>query len=178
MLQKSSMFKTEEIFFIEPSKKHYVADISRTTKIAHTSIKKNIQKLQKENLIKEIKEIRGSRTFPHFLANINNKFIEQKMIYNISSLLKSNLITFLEEKLMPKSIVIFGSYRRGEDREGSDIDIFVETKNEQIDLKKFEKRLKRKIQLHFKENFNDYSKELKNNIINGVVLFGFLEGFK
>ncbi len=178
MLQKSSMFKTKEIFFVEPSRKHYLTSISRNTKIAHTSIKKNIQTLQKEGFIKEIKEIRGTRTFPHFLANTNRSFIEQKMIYNISTLLETNLITFLEEKLMPKAIVLFGSYRRGEDREDSDIDLFIESKNEQIDLKKFEKKLKRNIQLHFKETFTSYPKELKNNIINGIVLFGFLEGFR
>ena len=42
----------------------------------------------------------------------------------------------------------------------------------------FEKKLGRKIELHFNDTFNSYSKELKNNIINGMVLGGFLEGYK
>ena len=33
-------------------------------------------------------------------------------------------------------------------------------------------------ELHFNDNFNSYSKELKNNIINGIVISGFLEGYK
>ena len=79
---------------------------------------------------------------------------------------------------MPKCIVLFGSFQKGEDIEQSDIDLFIESPKLKIDLKKFEKKMKRKIELHFKENFSKYPKELKNNIINGTVLFGFLEGFK
>ena len=100
------------------------------------------------------------------------------MIYNLSSLLESGLIKFIEEKFMPKSIILFGSYRRGEDIENSDIDIFVECKEKKLNLDKFERKLNRNIQLHFKENFNLYPKELKNNIMNGIVVGGFLEGYK
>ena len=45
-------------------------------------------------------------------------------------------------------------------------------------IKNYEKLIGRKIQLHFKEDFNKYAKELKNNIINGIVLVGYLEVFK
>ena len=45
-------------------------------------------------------------------------------------------------------------------------------------LKNFEKKLKKRIQIHFKENFSSYPKELKNNIINGIIIYGFLEAFK
>ena len=62
--------------------------------------------------------------------------------------------------------------------EGSDIDLFVECRKEEINLKRFEKKLGRKIELHFNENFLSYPKELKNNIINGMVLSGFLEGYR
>ena len=80
--------------------------------------------------------------------------------------------------MAPKSIVLFGSYQRGEDIENSDIDLFIESKKEKLDINIFEKKLKRKIELHFKEDFTSYPKELKNNIINGIVLSGFLEGYK
>ena len=96
----------------------------------------------------------------------------------MSILSESGLIEYLEEKLFPKVIVLFGSYRKGEDMIDSDIDLFVECKKEELNLSLFEKKLKRKIQLHFKEDFNSFPKELKNNIINGIVLYGFLEGCK
>ena len=179
MLQKSSMLRTAEIFFVNSTKKNYLMNISRNIGLAHTSVKKNLAELTKLGLIIEFIEKKGRRKFPLYKANIDNSlFKEYKMIYNLSSLLESGLIKFIEEKLMPKSIVIFGSYQRGEDTEESDIDLFVEGKEESLELHIFEKKLKRKIQLHFKEQFASYPKELKNNLINGIVLSGFLEGYK
>tara|TARA_Y100000310_G_C20296923_1_gene629867 strand:- start:200 stop:667 length:468 start_codon:yes stop_codon:yes gene_type:complete len=154
-------------------------DISRNTKLAHTSTKKNLKELIKLELITKSIEKKGKRKFPIYKANIDNKlFKEYKMTYNLSTLLESDIISFIEKKLLPKSIVIFGSYQKGEDTEDSDIDIFIECDKEELILDKFEKKLNRKIQLHFKDNFTSYPKELKNNIINGFVVNGFLEGYK
>ena len=179
MLQKSSMEKTIEIFFKNPGKSHYLMDISRNIGLAHTSVKKNLEKLVKMGLIIKEVEKKGSRKFPHFIANTENKlFKEQKALCNISAILESRTIEYIEEKLMPKTIVLFGSYQRGEDTEESDIDLFIECGKEDIDLSSFEKKIGRKIQLHFNDNFSSYPKELKNNIINGIVLYGFLEGYK
>ena len=150
MLQKSSIYQTLEVFFIYPTKNHYLMDIARHIELAHTSVKKNLNELIKIGLIKEFIEKKGIRKFPIYTSDINNKlFKKYKLIYNFSSILESNLINFIEDKLMPKSIVLFGSYQHGEDIEGSDIDIFVECKKEELDLKIFEKKLNRKIELHF-----------------------------
>ena len=179
MLQKSSIYQTLKVFFISPTKKKYLADISRTIELAHTSVKKNLDKLIKLGLIIESIEKKGKRKFPLYQANKDNDlFKEYKMIYNLSSLFESGVIDFIEKSFMPKSIVLFGSYQKGEDIEESDIDIFVECAEEKISLGKFEKRLDRKIHLHFKKNFAAYPKELKNNISNGIVVRGFLEGYK
>ena len=179
MLQKSSMNRTAEVFFVNPTKKHYLMDISRNIELAHTSVKKNLDKLLKSGLIIESIEKKGGRKFPLYRANLDNKsFKKCKIVYNISAILESKLIEFIDEKLMPRSIVLFGSYQRGEDTEESDIDLFVECKKEELDVSSFEKKLGRKIELHFNDTFNSYPKELKNNIINGTVLSGFLEGYK
>lgn len=179
MLQKSSMVRTAEIFFVNPTKEKYLMEISRDAELAHTSVKKNLDELIKLGLIIESAEKKGGRKFPIYKANLNNRlFKKYKMIYNLFSLLESGVIEFIEEKLMPKSIILFGSYQRGEDTENSDIDIFVECREDKLNVDKFEKKLNRNIQLHFKENFNLYSKELKNNVINGIVISGFLEGYK
>lgn len=179
MLQKSSILKTAEPFFLNPTKGHYLMDISRNIGLAHTSVKKNLEKLMKFGLIVEIVEKKGGRKFPIYKADINSKiFRKYKNIYNLSSILESGIADYIEEKLMPKSIVLFGSYARGEDNENSDIDLFVECKKEELSLEKFERKLGRKIELHFNEKFTSYPKELKNNIINGMVLSGFLEGYK
>ena len=96
-------------------------------------------------------------------------------MFNLLELQNSNLVSYLQDSLMPKCIVLFGSYQRGEDVEYSDIDLFIESTEEKVDLSKFAKMLNRNIQIHFKDNFKKYPTELKNNIINGVVLEGYLE---
>jgi predicted nucleotidyltransferase len=179
MLQKSNTLRILEPFFQEPTKRQYLLEISRKIKLAHTSVKKNLIQLVKEGLITEIIEKKGKRKFPIYLANINNPgFREKKKQYNLQKITESGLIEHIEEKLTPKSIVLFGSYQRGEDSEDSDIDLFIECKEEKIDLELYEKKLKRKIQLHFNEKFISYPAELKNNIINGTILKGFLEAYK
>ena len=179
MLQKSNTLQVLKPFFIEPNKEHYLIDISRNIRLAHTSVKTNLIKLVKEGLIQEKILKKGRRRFPVYNAITNNKeFKRQKILNNIKSLYDSGFVDFLEDKLAPRAIVLFGSYRRGEDTEDSDIDIFIEGIEEEINLTVLEKEFKRKIQLHFKKDFTEYSKELKNNIINGIVLQGFLEGYK
>jgi predicted nucleotidyltransferase len=179
MLQKSSILRTAEPFFIKPMEEYSLVDISRDVKLAHTSVKKNLNDLVKLKLINETIKKKGSRKFPVFKANVENEiFKTYKKIYNITSLFESGIIKTIDEKLAPKAIVLFGSYLDGEDTETSDIDIFVECKKENIRLEKFERILKRKIELHFNDDFLSYPKELKNNIINGMVLSGFLEVYK
>lgn len=179
MLQECSIFKVLNVFWDEPTKPHYLIEISKKSKLAHTSVKNYILTLRKLDIIKENIEKKGKRKYPIYLANLENEIYKfYKKITNLDKINNSGLIYYLKDNLMPKNIVLFGSYSKGEDIESSDIDIFVECKKEEIDLSKFEKQINRKIQLHFKENFNDYPKELKNNIINGIVLSGYLEAFK
>ena len=179
MLQKSNTWKLLEIFFNEPTKQHYLIDISRRIKLAHTSVKNLLDEWVKDGLILRSVEKKGRRNFPLYKANTSEKrFRKNKRIFNIYSLLESGLIEYLEEKLSPKSAIVFGSYEHGDDNEQSDIDIYLECKKEDIKTEKFEKKLRRKIQLHFNEKFLTYPVELRNNIINGFVLSGFLEGYK
>jgi predicted nucleotidyltransferase len=179
MIQKSSIWKTLSVFFAEPTSSQYLKDISREIKIAHTSVKNNLLALLKEGLIEESVEKRGKRKFPMYRAKRDSvAFTRYKRAYNLLAVLESGLAEHIESALSPRCIVLFGSYQRGEDTEGSDIDLFVECKTGQVGLQKFEKILKRKIELHFNESFTAYPKELKNNIINGSVLSGFLEGYK
>jgi len=172
------MWKTAEYFFANPTKTSYLMDISRVIGLAHTSVKKNLDELVKLGLITESIDKKGGRKFPIYKANRDNKnYKKNKTLFNLSSILQSGLIEFLEDKLTPKCIVIFGSYQNGEDIESSDIDLFVECPEEELDLSKFNKRLGRNIELHFNKDFNSYPNELKNNIINGITLSGFLEGY-
>ena len=70
--------------------------------------------------------------------------------------------------------MVFGSYSKGEDISKSDIDVAVVTKKgAKLDLKDFEKYLRRKISI-YEIQINDSSKEFLNNLANGTVVYGFL----
>ena len=177
MLQNNTTL-VASIFFIEPTKSHYLKKISRDINLAHTSVKKHLQFLEEKKIILKSIEQKGLRLFPLYKANLEGEnYKNQKSLYNLSLLKSSKLINFIDDKLSPKSITLFGSFLRGEDTEDSDIDLFIESNSININLKKFEKQFKRKIQLHFENSFLKLPIELKNNIINGIVLRGYLKGY-
>jgi len=179
MLQKGSIIKIFEIFADEPTREHYLIEISKKSKLAHTSTKKLLNELLKESLIIERIDKKGKRKYPMYSANLNNLFFKRyKFILNVQEIYDSGIVDYLRDKFAPNCIMLFGSFSRGEDIENSDIDIFINSKKGDASLEKFEKKLNRKIQLHFNENFSNYSNELKNNILNGIRLYGYLEAFK
>ena len=94
------------------------------------------------------------------------------------SILTSGLVEFIREKIDYEVLVLFGSYVRGEDNENSDIDLLVISKRKKkLDLSKFSRLLKKPITPHILD-LTTAKKEFKNNIINGVVLDGYLRLFK
>ena len=71
--------------------------------------------------------------------------------------------------------MLYGAYARGEDREDSDVDIYVDSRVEkEIDLKTFEKELGRKIHLVVRD-IKKIPNEFKKNLLNGVILYGVIE---
>ncbi len=164
MLQKCSVWKVASIFFIEPTKTHFLKEISKKINLAHTSVKKHILTLIDSGLIEP-----SFSVFKGYKAKRENPdFIFYKKINNLIMLKNSGLIEELKEHY-PKSIILFGSYDKGEDIESSDIDIFINSKKFPIKLEKYEKYLSRKIHLIFAE---EAAKNIKENIKQGQILFG------
>lgn len=103
----------------------------------------------------------------------NQKAIDLKRCENLRQIYLSNIVDYLEEKLAGSTIILFGSYAKGEDTITSDIDISViGRKTKALNLNIFEKVLQRVINIHFYDSFKDIDKNLKNNILNGIVLVG------
>ena len=169
---KNSIWKVFEIFVDEPIKIHYIKEISRKINLAHTSVIKHLEKLKKENLI--IKQ-KGERFFGFKANRDNENFLFYKKISNITKIKESGLLDLLTNSIYPQTIILYGSYLRGEDIEKSDIDFFIvsETKK-RLDIEKFEKILNRKIHLIIEKDLKNIPKELKLEIINGLVLYGYL----
>lgn len=174
MLQNYSRYKLLQVFFDYPKKDFQIRELSRKIRLAQISIINHLKHLVKENLV--IKE--NKLIYPSYKANTNNELFKLLKKQNLILRLKeSGLIEFLEEQLRPNCIVLFGSASRGEDSEDSDTDIFLQSKEVNLDLNKFEKSLNRKINLLFEPSLKKLSEELLNNIINGEILYGYLKVF-
>ncbi len=161
-----------ELFFEESSRNFQIREIARITKIAHTSVKNYLEELRKKDLIKKVK----TNIYNSYVANQENRLFKiYKQQYLILKFYSSELIDYLEDNLHPKCIVLFGSVRKGEYTKTSDIDLYVQASEKPLNLVKFEKILKHKINLFFEEDINELSNELFNNIVNGMVLSGYLK---
>jgi predicted nucleotidyltransferase/DNA-binding transcriptional ArsR family regulator len=175
MIQKNNKYIILEEFFDYPRKDFQVREISRKTRIAQPSVTNHLKTLLNEKLI--LKEKKG--IYPAFRANRENEsFKTYKKTNMILRIHQSGLADYIYDNCLPNTIILFGSAALGEDTEESDIDLFVQSPEKKLNLDKYEKMLKRKISLFFEEKFTKLNNELKNNIINGISINGFVEVFK
>lgn len=160
------------IFFEEPSKEFNVREVARILKISPATASKELKELAKKNYLKERKE----RIFILYKANLeSDDYRDLKLYYNIRKLRESGLIDALNRFYLKPTIVLFGSAIHGLDTETSDFDLLIisEKTKEFPDIKKFEKKINRKLQLLVVKNVKELKNEhLINNVLNGIVMQG------
>ncbi len=172
MIRKSIKDKVKEYFFINPSARLRVRHIEKTVKIPLPSAIKYSDELEKEGILKS-SIVSGVKLYT--ADRSSEAFLLEKKLFNIKGLYTSGLVKHLIEEHQNPTVVVFGSYAKGEDIETSDIDLYIES-TKKINLDKFESILKRKIQVFAYKNIKSIeNKQLSNSIINGIVLNGFLE---
>jgi len=172
MLKKYNRYILLKIFLDNPTESFRLRELSRLSKISPLSVMNYLKEFEKEGLIQRSQK----RDIPFYTAvRDNEKFILYKKISIIYELNESGLVDFLWEKLSPDAIILYGSYAKGESIEVSDIDIFVVCKEKKIELEEFEKKLSKKIHLMFEADVKKIPKELRNNLINGIVLKGYFK---
>ncbi len=178
LITQSSRQRVLEVLFNYPEKEFSLSDLAKVAGIA----KPNIGSILKELEDIEFITITKLSKIWRIKANQENwNFMKSKIIYNLNFIYQSGLVEFLNDYYKnPKAIILFGSFRRGEDLSTSDIDIAVGVDEKDYrtevlrELSEFEKIIKRKIQIHlFNREYTDI--HVFNNIANGVVLMGFLE---
>lgn len=174
MIQKCSIWRVFAVFAERPQKSFHVRELSKQISLSPTSVNIHLKKLEKAMLI--VRETEG--LYDSYKADFNNEsFRFYKRIHNVVRLRESGLIEELENKLFPTAIVLFGSYMKGEDIETSDIDLFLLAEEKNISLEKYERALGRRIQIFFSADIKKLPRELKNNILNGIVIYGYLKVF-
>ncbi|MBI2667022.1 nucleotidyltransferase domain-containing protein [Candidatus Woesearchaeota archaeon] len=179
MLLKDNRSRILRIFFDDPLPAgigFQLREISRKVQVAPPSVKKYLKELEMEGLIfKKKHRIQG---YPVYYANRDNDIFKfTKKIDLLARIKASGLLDHLWDQCLPEVIILFGSASRGEDLKESDIDIFIQSSEVKLHLEKYEKDLQRKINVFFSKEFYQLSKELKNNLLNGVILKGYLKVF-
>ena len=145
-------------------------DIAKYLNVSPTAVGNSMKKLYDEEII----NIEKLKNINLISINRENKKVKQlKKVTNLKFIYVSGLLDFLEESLAGSSIILFGSYARGEDIYSSDIDIAViGRKKKDMKIKEFEKILNKNITLNFYDSWKEINKHLKNNILNGILLSG------
>lgn len=151
-----------ELIFNYPNKSYTVREIARKAKVPSSSVQRYLERLRKQRLItKDNQAIMA--TYPKF----------RKSFFLIDKMFNVGLIDYVVNEMNPSIIIIFGSVRKGEYDYESDIDIFVESLiKKKVDLSKFERRLKRKVQIFVESDINKLQPNLFNNVVNGIKLYG------
>ncbi|MEW6721930.1 MAG: nucleotidyltransferase domain-containing protein [Candidatus Micrarchaeota archaeon] len=166
-------------FFKYPTTEFTLSEVASFTGLSKSTVSRIISNLNEAGFVTIVDLGVVYRLIANSQSAIYNK---EKAANNLSIIIRSNITEFLVERFKnPKCIVLFGSYRRGEDSKDSDIDIAVELSDdietEQFAFEEFkdmEAELGRRfVILAFnRKNIDD---NLFINLANGVVLYGLLE---
>jgi predicted nucleotidyltransferase len=168
-------------FFSYPKTEISLNELSSKLQISKTSAKKAINELIADGFLFNNPYGKSWR----IMCNSHHDFnYSRKIAYNLDGIyqlfeqgLKDRIHQIVRN---PKCVVLFGSYRKGDDDENSDIDIAMEVLGEDnlkiIPLGKVDAGFRHDVQV----NLHVFSRKkidinLFSNIANGFVLEGFLE---
>jgi predicted nucleotidyltransferase len=166
-------------FFSYPEKEFALGEIAEQLSISKATASILVSKLAKEGFLK--KEVIGKVW--RISCNQQHRYnYTKKIAYTLLHIHSSEIIDKIKKEIASsRAIILFGSYRKGDDNENSDIDIAIEILgNEDLKvrnigtIKKFGYRTNVTVNIHvFSRNRIDLN--FFSNIANGIVLDGFLE---
>lgn len=166
-------------FFAYPEVKTTLSELAKELGISKKTANKVVASLKQDGFL-YVEQI-GKAWRIH--CNINHHYNQTiKIGYNMSLIYNSGIISEIYKLIgNPKSIILFGSYRKGDDQGSSDLDIAVEiVGNSELEVRNIGNiaqiglRKNVPVNLHiFTRNKIDLN--LFANIANGIVLDGFLE---
>lgn len=156
--------KILEYYYEYPLMRFTVRELAKKSRLPVTTVQRYLTEMKKAKILSKNGKL---------LESLSQKF--RKSFFMLDKVVDSGLIEFLELELNSSVIIVFGSIRKGEYDKNSDMDIFVESSSKKdIDLLKFERKIGHKIQLFIESDVNELPSNLKNNVLNGVKLSGYL----
>ena len=175
---RESIFKVAKLIFDFPNKVFHIRMLEKDTGFSTTAVIDSVNKLKEFGII----QVAETPLTTNIKANLESEAYRfYKLIFNIYRLKRHGFVNNLVDSFNnPETIVLFGSFAKGEDIEESDIDILVISFNEPNEhLKKavsiFEKEMNRRINIHILNSLEKSSNEFKNAVANGIVLHGYLK---
>lgn len=163
------------VLFIKTGTSLNQRQIAMRLNVTQPAIMKALPFLEKLNFIKISKD-KETKRWSIALNMDNQRIMQLKRVDNLKQVYEFGLADFLEKEFAGATIILFGSYSRGDDTINSDIDIaVVGRKEKKTDLSKFEKSFERKININYYESFAKIHKNLKENLANGILLTGGFE---
>jgi len=157
------IFNELKPFFEDCYRDISVRQYASMTDISPPTASKTLKELEKENLL--ISENKG--IYIYFRANREN-FVFKQLIRIYWYQLLSHLTEEIYELIAYKRIILFGSLTKAENTLKSDLDLYLESESREINTLNIEKKLKRKVQLHFINSMKN--ENLKKNIEQGVII--------
>jgi len=163
------------LLFVKAGKDLNQRQIANYLEVSPPAVTKSLSKLEKMELIK-IQQDKETKRWSIELNRSSHQVLHLKRADNLKLIYESGLSDSLEREFAGASIILFGSYSRGDDIINSDIDIaIIGRKDKLIDLAKYEKQLERQINLNFYASFGKIHKNLKESLCNGIILAGGVE---
>jgi len=166
-------------FFSFPEKEMSLTDLAAQLKIAKTTANQVVKQMVKEEFLHV--EVLGK--IWRISCNKSHLYnYSRKISYNLTMICEAGILEEIHKLIPnPKAITLFGSYRKGDDTEKSDIDLAVEVIDDKEPriielgvLPQLGYRANVPVNLHvFSRKKVDLN--LFANITNGIVLEGFLE---
>ena len=167
-----------ELFLNEPTKHWHFSKIMSSANVSRRVASRWLNKFQDEDIIRHIKP---KAKMPYFQGNWEHvNYKNQKRVYTLNKLYETGLLNRLQILKNVKTIVIFGSFARGDWNTNSDVDIFIFGNPEDLEFGKFWKGLgfqgkSREVQVYTfksKEEIKDVCSGLMNNIAKGYFVKG------
>jgi predicted nucleotidyltransferase len=170
--------KILEIFFKDGKERH-LREVARLARITPVSAGRYLKQFSKAGLLTS----RSERNHTLFSPADTTAFRLEKRFWNVRRITQSGLLKHLDEQLAYPTVILFGSVAKGENGPHSDVDLFIiSSEKKDITLEQFRSLFGAEIQvfLHTKKEFQQLCKTspaLINNVLNGVILSGYVEVF-
>src|SRR3989344_4275170 len=176
MVQNKNNLELEIILVLLKGKSH-LREIARTLNESHSTILRKINELVKDNILDYKKEGKNKIFFIKNNLKARN-YVYSAEIHKLNMLLKKHpklsiIFEDIKKNFPKKMIILFGSYAKGISKPNSDIDIYLETNDDELKNKVKEINSKLSIKIG---KFDAKSLLIKEIIKNHIIIRG-LEDF-